>query len=147
MTTIRKLAADDYDQWHVLWRGYNHFYRADVPDDVARNSFDRMVAERDGMMGLVAVDDSGQLIGIAHIIHHPSTWTDGVYCYLEDLFVSPEARGTGAARALIEAIYDHADRRGGVARVYWTTQEFNAPARSLYDQVAKRTSFIRYQRG
>ena len=146
MTTIRKLTADDYDQWHPLWRGYNDFYRADVPNEVARKSFDRMAAEQDGMLGLVAENAAGNLIGIAHLVFHPSTWTDGVYCYLEDLFISRNARGTGAGKALIEAVYAHADQRGDVARVYWTTQEFNAPARSLYDQVAKRTSFIRYQR-
>ena len=147
MITIRRLNDQDYDQWYMLWRGYNDFYRADVPDAVARKNFDRMVAGQDGMMGLVAENASGNLTGIAHIIFHPSTWTDGVYCYLEDLFVSRNARGTGAGKALIEAVYAEADKRGDVARVYWTTQEFNAPARSLYDQVGKRTSFIRYQRG
>ena len=31
-------------------------------------------------------------------------------------------------------------------RVYWHTQEYNAPARSLYDQVGRRTSFVMYER-
>lgn len=143
---IRPLETRDYGAWYPLWRGYNRFYRADVPDETARSSFARMVERRDGMMGLVAIDEQDRPVGFAHLIFHPSTWTQGVYCYLEDLYVDPAMRGTGTARALIEAIYAEADRRGDVARVYWTTQEFNAPARSLYDQVAKRTSFIRYQR-
>jgi GNAT superfamily N-acetyltransferase len=143
---IRPVEARDYGAWYPLWRGYNDFYRANVPDEVARNSFSRMVERRDGMMALIAVDGQDRPVGFAHLIFHPSTWTAGVYCYLEDLYVDPAARGTGTARALIEAIYAEADRRGDVARVYWTTQEFNAPARSLYDQVARRTSFIRYQR-
>ncbi|MEM6903267.1 MAG: GNAT family N-acetyltransferase [Pseudomonadota bacterium] len=146
MTIIRPLAADDFEAWHVLWRGYNDFYRADVPDDVSRRNFTRLVEQRDGLMGLLALDTNGTPIGLAHLVFHPSTWVDGVYCYLEDLFVDRSARGTGAAKALIEEIYRIADERGDVGRVYWTTQEFNAPARSLYDQVAKRTSFIRYQR-
>jgi hypothetical protein len=42
-------------------------------------------------------------------------------------------------------VYEEADRRGA-ARTYWETQEFNSAARSLYDQVAHRTSFIIYER-
>jgi GNAT superfamily N-acetyltransferase len=59
--------------------------------------------------------------------------------------VAPAARGPGAARALIEAVYAEADRRGA-DRTYWETQEFNGPARSLYDVMAHRTSFIIYER-
>ncbi|HEU0317849.1 MAG TPA: GNAT family N-acetyltransferase, partial [Solirubrobacteraceae bacterium] len=70
---------------------------------------------------------------------------EGRYCYLEDLFVARAARGGGAGRALIEAVYAAADARGA-DRVYWHTQEFNAPARSLYDTVGRRTSFIVYTR-
>ena len=143
---IRTLKKDDFDDWHVLWRGYNDFYRADVPHHVSRLNFNNMVEQKEGVFGLVAVDEEDKPIGFAHVIFHPSTWTDGVYCYLEDLFVANEARGTGTAKALIEGVYKIADARGDVARVDWTTQEFYAPARSLYDQVAKRTSFIRYQR-
>jgi hypothetical protein len=49
------------------------------------------------------------------------------------------------ARRLIEAVYDFADR-SGAASVYWITQEYNAAARSLYDTVAHRTSYVHYQR-
>jgi len=42
-------------------------------------------------------------------------------------------------------VFDDADERGA-ARMYWHTQEYNAPARALYDEVARRTSFIRYDR-
>ena len=51
----------------------------------------------------------------------------------------------GVARRLIEAVYAFADGRGA-SGVYWLTQEYNAPARSLYDTLAHRTSFVVYQR-
>ena len=57
-----------------------------------------------------------------------------------------EARGSDVGRALIEAVYAEADRRAA-NRVYWHAQEYNAPARSLYDEVAVRTSFVVYRRG
>src|SRR6202011_4715776 len=65
-------------------------------------------------------------------------------CYLQDLFVDEDARGRGAARALIERVAQAA-RDHGATRYYWHTQEDNAQARALYDQVARFTGFIRYQ--
>ena len=57
--------------------------------------------------------------------------------------MAEEARGRGAARALIEAVAAAA-RAGGAARYYWTTQDHNAVARALYDRVARFNGFIRY---
>jgi hypothetical protein len=45
----------------------------------------------------------------------------------------------------MEGVYAEADRRG-VGRVYWHTQQYNAPARSLYDSVGHATSFVVYER-
>jgi GNAT superfamily N-acetyltransferase len=78
-------------------------------------------------------------------LFHRSTWSVSDICYLEDLFVDHDARGLGAGRALIEAVY-HAADRAGAGGVYWMTQEFNADGRALYDTLARRTSFIRYER-
>ena len=84
-------------------------------------------------------------LGVAHVVTHPSTWSATRYAYLEDLFVGPAARGTGVAGALIEAVYARADGLGA-GRVYWHTQEYDGAARSLYDQVGHRTSFVVYER-
>jgi GNAT superfamily N-acetyltransferase len=142
---IRVLAAADYESWERLWLGYLRFYRADVSGEVTAATFRRLCDQADGMIGLVATDEQDALVGLAHLVFHPSTWSTDPYCYLEDLFVTPAARGTGTARQLLEAVFTEARRRGA-ARTYWETQEFNGPARSLYDQVAHRTSFVIYER-
>jgi GNAT superfamily N-acetyltransferase len=144
---IRALATSDYPEWLPLWRGYLRFYRGEVSDEVTLDTFRRLAGEQDGMTGLVAEDPSGSggLAGLAHLVFHPSTWASQPYCYLEDLFVAPSARGSGLSRQLIDAVYAEADRRGA-ARVYWETQEYNGAARSLYDLVAHRTSFVVYER-
>jgi GNAT superfamily N-acetyltransferase len=59
--------------------------------------------------------------------------------------VERQSRGQNIARRLIEAVYAFADEFKA-ASVYWHTQEYNAPARSLYDTLARRTSFVVYQR-
>jgi GNAT superfamily N-acetyltransferase len=141
VTDVRPLRADDRAAWQPLWDAYLAFYREALDPAVTDDVFARLAGERDGMSGLLATAGD-TAVGLAHVVAHPSTWTTGRYHYLEDLYVAPAARGTGAARALIEAVY----ARAGEARVYWHTQEYNAAARSLYDQVGHRTSFVLYER-
>jgi GNAT superfamily N-acetyltransferase len=142
--SIRRLDADDWASWKVLWEAYLAFYRERVAEEVTAATFARLCADDGDLVGLVAVDHGNEPVGIAHLVFHPSTWSKTTYCYLEDLFVAPSARGHDVGRRLIEAVYEEADRRGST-NVYWHTQEFNAPARSLYDTVAHRT-FIVYER-
>ena len=72
-------------------------------------------------------------LGNAGLIWHGHNWRVENVCYLQDLYVDPDVRGSGVGRALIEAVYAEADRRGTPA-VYWLTQDFNQPARRLYDR-------------
>jgi GNAT superfamily N-acetyltransferase len=141
---VRPLAESDRAKWEPLWQGYNRFYRHSPAAELTDATFGRLCAQEDGMFGLVAEHD-GRLAGLAHCVVHPSTWTTATYCYLEDLFVDKDARGGGVGAALITAVSGEAEARGAV-RVYWLTQEYNGAARSLYDEVAHRTSFIKYQR-
>ena len=144
LPNVRPLEAQDFDAWLLLWNGYNAFYRNEVTAEITQNTFRRLHEGADGFFGMIASSD-GDLVGLAHAIFHPSTWTTRSYCYLEDLFVARTHRGSGAARALIEGVYAEADRRGADS-VYWHTQSYNAPTRSLYDQVARPTSFVVYER-
>jgi GNAT superfamily N-acetyltransferase len=144
MANIRRLQAGDRAQWDLLWRGYLRFYRQRVADEVTGRTFSRLIDERAQPHGLVAERD-GKLVGFVHYLFHPSTWSLTDICYLEDLFVDPAARGGGVGRSLIQAVYAEADR-AQAASVYWMTQEFNADGRALYDTLARRTSFIRYER-
>src|SRR4051812_6683229 len=98
---IRPLEARDRDAWLPLWRGYCDFYETSVPSDVTEETWKRIVDPAGAIHGLGAFDADGRLIGIVHYLFHPVTWCVFPRCYLEDLFVSPEARGSGAGRALI----------------------------------------------
>jgi GNAT superfamily N-acetyltransferase len=144
MPAIRSLKSGDRAQWDLLWSGYLRFYRQRVPIELTNRTFERLVDENRQPYGLVAYDGD-RVLGFAHYLFHPSTWSLTDICYLEDLFVDPTARGHGAGRALIHAVYAAADKVNA-GSVYWMTQEFNADGRALYDTLAHRTSFIRYQR-
>lgn len=143
--TIRELRREDHDGWVELWSGYLSFYRQELSAQVTRTTFERLCDQRDGMFALLALDAQARPIGFAHATVHPSTWALGGYCYLEDLFVAPAARGGDVARGLIEATARVARERG-VERMYWHTQQFNGAARSLYDKVGRLTSMIVYER-
>lgn len=143
--TIRPLASDDYDQWHPLWQGYLTFYEASVDDDVTAETWRRLIAADEQPYGLCAVDPDGKLHGIVHYLFHRVTWSIGDRCYLEDLFVNPDTRGSGIGKQLIEAVYQAADTQGA-DQTYWLTQDFNDRARRLYDHVATVTPFIKYKR-
>jgi GNAT superfamily N-acetyltransferase len=142
--TIRELRSDDWDDWHALWTEYLRFYRAELKEETGRATFERMCEGRDGLFGLIGLDEEGRGIGLADCVMHATTWSRQPTCYLEDLFVAPAARGQDMGRALLEAVKEQASARGG-GRVYWHTQQYNGRARSLYDQVGRPTSFVVYE--
>jgi GNAT superfamily N-acetyltransferase len=141
--TVRALQSEDFEQWLKLWDGYLSFYREQLPEELTRHTFQRLSGGDAAMAGLVAVV-GGQLAGLAHLVLHPRTWSRASTCYLEDLFVDPAHRGGSTAKALIDATYAEARRRG-CDRVYWQTQQFNGVARSFYDRVGQLTSAVIYE--
>jgi GNAT superfamily N-acetyltransferase len=145
MTKIRELRREDRVAWNELWAGYLRFYRAELAPEVTEQTFSLMTERRDGCFGLAAESEDGTVTGFAHCVLHPTTWSRGATCYLEDLYVDPRQRGTGAARALIEAAGEQS-HEAGAETLYWHTQSFNGRARSLYDTVAQLTSFVHYER-
>jgi GNAT superfamily N-acetyltransferase len=145
MTEIRELRAEDRPIWEGLWAGYLRFYRAELTSEVTDRTFALMSERREGCFGLAAEAEDGTLAGFAHCVVHPTTWSLGPTCYLEDLFVDPGRRDAQLGRSLIEAAAERG-RAAGADSLYWHTQAFNGRARSLYDTVASLTSFVHYER-
>jgi GNAT superfamily N-acetyltransferase len=141
---IRKAEAHDEPRWRALWAAYVDFYRAAVSEAVTAETWRRILDPARPIHALVAERD-GEVIGICNYVFHESTWDTRPICYLQDLFVDPARRGGGAAKALILACEAEA-QKAGAFRVYWQTQEYNAPARSLYDTIVPRSSFIVYRK-
>lgn len=143
--SIRPIAPSDEVAWRLLWRGYLDYYETVLDDEIYRASFARLtdpaVTDYHGLLALL----DGAPVGLVHYIFHRHGWQIEEICYLQDLYVVPEARGTGAGRRLIEAVYAAADAAGR-PNVYWLTQTFNTTARQLYDRVGTATPFIKYRR-
>jgi GNAT superfamily N-acetyltransferase len=144
-TSIRPLRAGDKAEWRRMWTGYLEFYKTSVPEEVYASTFARLLGDDpQDFHGLIA-EQGGKPVGLTHYLFHRHCWRIENVIYLQDLYVDPAARGTGAGRALIEAVYAAAGA-AGCPTVYWLTQDFNAVGRRLYDRIAKVTPFIKYQR-
>lgn len=140
---VRPLASADRVAWDPLWRGYLDFYETALAEDVNDLTFARLTGDESAMGALVA-DDGGLLVGFAHYVVHPTTWTRTPACYLEDLFVASSSRGTGVGHALIDALATLA-RSQSWSGIHWITAADNAAGMRLYDRVAQRTTWVRYE--
>lgn len=148
MTTsfdIRPLGAQDRPQWGALWRGYLDFYGGTIPEDHDDLLFSRLMDTSVTDLQAWVAEADGTLLGLVHIVVHSHSWRAEKVTYLQDLFASPDARGLGIGRALIETVYADADAQGR-GTVYWLTQTSNTTARQLYDRVAHPTDFMKYSR-
>ena len=145
---MRPISRQDYDQWLVLWQGYNAFYGRSgptaLPDEITQMTWARFFDAYEPVHALVG-DCDGQLFGLAHFLFHRSTTSIAPVCYLQDLFTGESSRGKGAGRALIQAVYEQAQLAGS-QRVYWQTHETNLAAMQLYDKVAERSGFVVYRK-
>ncbi|AZZ38375.1 GNAT family N-acetyltransferase [Bdellovibrio sp. qaytius] len=141
---IREINPNDFSQWLPLWEGYNTFYKRTVAKEITEQSWNRFLNPAEPMFSLVAEKD-GKLIGLVNYLFHRNTGMLNDVCYLQDLFTAEEARGQGAGKALIEAVYEKA-KLAGSPRVYWQTHETNKTAMSLYDKVADYSGFVVYRK-
>ncbi len=142
---VRPLNVSDRDRWSALWCAYLDFYETTVSEEVYASTFARLLSDDPNSFNCLVAEQGGTLVGLTHYLFHAHAWKMERVCYLQDLFVAPETRGTGAGAALINAVYAAADAEGAPS-VYWLTQEFNHTARKLYDQIGTLTPFIRYNR-
>jgi GNAT superfamily N-acetyltransferase len=143
MPEIRDAGPADEAAFRDLWQGYLDFYRVALPPEVTAKTWARLTDDGSPVNARLAVSQ-GRVRGFAIHLHHPSTWVATEDCYLEDLFVAPDARGQGMARALIDDLIALARARGW-ARLYWHTRDDNARARALYDRYVAADGHVRYR--
>ncbi len=79
----------------------------------------------------------GEPRGFALFFHNFSTFEGKPGLYLEDLFVTPEARGSGLGKALLAHLARIALDRG-CARFEWSVLDWNEPAIAFYRSIGAR---------
>jgi GNAT superfamily N-acetyltransferase len=143
--TIEVVTEQDLSELLPLMRGYCDFYEVSPSDDELLALSRALIADpqREGMQ-LIARDDAGKAIGFATVYWLWSTLSAARIGLMNDLFVDPAARGSGAADALIRASADRVREHGG-ASLQWQTALDNHRAQAVYDRLGgKREQWLDY---
>ena len=140
---VRNIAANDYERWLELWTGYSLFYEHAPDAAVTAYTWSWLMDDASSIFGIVAESEGRDVIGIANCVIHDNTSTMRPVCYLQDLYVDPNARADGVGRQMIEWLLDEMKAKGW-ARVYWATKENNYRTRGLYDKFTPHSGFLRY---
>jgi GNAT superfamily N-acetyltransferase len=143
---IDSATEGDLEALLPMMRAYCDFYGASPSDDGLLEMARELIAARDpdGML-LVARDGGGAPVGFATVCWKWSSLRAARIAVMEDLFVAEEARGRGAADALIRACGDRA-REHGAPVITWLTAPDNHRAQAVYNRAgASADTFLEYE--
>jgi GNAT superfamily N-acetyltransferase len=140
MTTVHVVAEHDLPELMPLIRAYLDFYEVN-PSDESMLALSRSLLADPELEGVqfIARDGDGRAIGFASLFWTWATTRGGRLGVMNDLFVAPDGRGSGAAEALIEACRQRCADRGAVA-LEWQTAADNHRAQAVYDRVGGQKS-------
>ncbi|WP_220810019.1 GNAT family N-acetyltransferase [Noviherbaspirillum aridicola] len=127
---VRQAALADAAAIAPLFDGYRQFY-GQAPDPALALAF---VSERLALLEsviFIAESDDGRALGFTQLYPSFSSVAARRIWVLNDLFVTPDARGSGAGRALLAAARAHAAASGAL-RIELSTAHDN-PAQKLYE--------------
>jgi GNAT superfamily N-acetyltransferase len=112
----------------------DHLGHSSPSEDSFRASVTQLIERTDSEFWLGAPADGIPAQGICQLRFRHCVWTAAEDCWLEDLFVNPEARRSGLGRALVQQALDRARERG-CRRVELDTDEHNDRAIRLYESL------------
>ncbi len=141
--TVRTVKDHDRADWERLYQGYAEFYKVEQTPEMRARVWSWLHDPLTEVEGLVCEDAEGRVIGLTHFRHFARPLAAATGCFLDDLFVDPQARGSGTADALIGEVKKIAQKRGW-SLVRWITAEDNYRGRGVYDKLATRTNWVTY---
>lgn len=133
---VRDATAADLPDILRLVHGLAEYEKEPDAVEATEEDFAAVMFPSDGhpnTYGLVAEVD-GVIIGIAIWFHSFSTWTGRNGIWLEDLFVTPDLRGTGAGTALLGRLAGICAERG-YTRLEWCVLKWNTPSIGFYESL------------
>jgi len=143
---IVRVAAEHLDEVVPLMGAYCEFYEVAPGGDALRRLAQALIAdpEHSGIQLLARDEESAAPLGFATLFWTFSTLGAGPIGLMNDLYVTPAARGRGVGSALIEACAAQCAERGMLG-VEWYTAPSNARAQSVYDRTgAVRSEWVNY---
>jgi len=130
---IFRAGRDNVDQLAVLFDLYRQFYEQDADLEACRRFIGDRIGNKESVV-LVAESQEGRLLGFTQVYHSFCSVAMDRIIYLYDLYVHPDARGTGLGRALMNAATDYA-RSQGASRLQLETAHSNIIGQNLYESL------------
>ncbi|MGB0508095.1 MAG: GNAT family N-acetyltransferase [Pikeienuella sp.] len=139
-----RIATDaDLPDWQVLFTKYLEFYEVASTEAHFENVWGWVSDPKNDFWCALAVDDAGKIAGFVHYQLWHASLSASMTCYMADLYVEPDQRGSGAGRLLIDHVIGFAKSRG-LPSVDWLTADNNYAGRRLYDTYSEKTPFVLY---
>jgi GNAT superfamily N-acetyltransferase len=146
--SIALATAQDLEDLLPLTRAYCDFYET-APSDAALLELSRTLLadpDREGVQ-LIARDERSLAVGFATVFWSWDTTEAARVGIMNDLYLAPQARGSGLADALIGACVEECALVGAV-RLDWVTGPANARAQAVYERFgATREAWLNYTIG
>ena len=141
---IRPIAARDRQEWDALFSAYCSFGGDQQTSAMRDRVWGWIHDETAQTKCFVAENEQGNVIGVVHFREYERPMPASKGAYIDDMFVSPAARGQGVVDRLIASVGTYAKEQG-LDVVRWMTSETNYRARSVYDRHATKSNWVTYQ--
>ncbi|WP_293266463.1 GNAT family N-acetyltransferase [Neptunomonas sp.] len=132
--TIRNATPDDAGVILQFVRELAVYEKAEHEVLATESSIRESIFSEESATKAIICESDGQPIGLAVYFLNYSTWLAKHGLYLEDLYVTPIARGTGAGKALLKHLAQIAVQKK-CGRFEWSVLDWNMPAIQFYESL------------
>ena len=140
---IRDIEIKDKVEWKNLYYGYADFYKVEITEETLNTIWNWLHDLKHELNGLVYEIDN-HIVAIAHYRRMPSPLRGKDIGFLDDLYVHPDYRGRKIGEDIINKLNEISQEKGwGLIR--WITRNDNHSAKSLYDRIAKKSTWDVYE--
>ena len=141
---VGELILNDKDQWAQLYKSYAEFYEMKMNEEILDTVWSWIQSPVEKFYSIGIKSRENELIGFMHYREMPSPLRGKLVGFLDDLFVHPHFRGTGAVQLLFSELKVQA-KKNDWPYVRWITATDNSRARKVYNQISKPIDFVTYQ--
>lgn len=128
----------------MLYKGYAEFYKMPMNDDILDKVWSWIFDKEIKFYAIGIKSSEGKLIGFMHFREMPSPLRGSLVGFLDDLYIHPDFRGSGAVQLLFKELKSIA-KENNWPYVRWITGSDNYRARKVYDKLSGVIDFVTYQ--
>ena len=140
---VREIKLSDKEEWEVLYRGYADFYKVEMKDEILKTVWSWLQDRNHDVKGIV-YEHENKVVGLAHYRRMPRPLRGKYIGFLDDIYVEPKYRGKKIGEKLIHQLKD-ISKKNNWDLIRWVTHNDNIRAKSLYDRIAKKTTWDLYE--